>query len=60
MAERYETFPGWEEDISKITKYADLPAKCRAYVERIEVLLECPVRYACSMPCTLPIAVDSI
>jgi adenylosuccinate synthase len=41
----YETFPGWEEDISKITKYADLPAKCRAYVERIEVLLECPVRY---------------
>ncbi|KAH9256851.1 adenylosuccinate synthase [Batrachochytrium salamandrivorans] len=35
----YETMPGWEQDISKITKYSDLPVQARNYVERIEQLV---------------------
>lgn len=32
----YETMPGWKCDIRGITRYEDLPAACRAYIERIE------------------------
>jgi adenylosuccinate synthase len=35
----YETFPGWEEDISKARAIEDLPANCRAYVEAIESMI---------------------
>ena len=31
----YETFPGWNQSITKIRKYDDLPEKCRKYLERI-------------------------
>lgn len=41
----YETFPGWESDISKITKYEDLPANCRNYVEYIEKALNVPIKW---------------
>jgi adenylosuccinate synthase len=36
----YRTFPGWEEDISKIKKYQDLPKNCRKYLEFMESFLE--------------------
>jgi adenylosuccinate synthase len=39
----YEELQGWKEDISKITKYGDLPANARNYVKRIEELMEIPV-----------------
>jgi adenylosuccinate synthase len=39
----YETLPGWTEDLSHIRRYEDLPATCRAYVERIEALVGAPV-----------------
>jgi adenylosuccinate synthase len=32
----YETFPGWEEDISKARTMADLPANCQSYVRALE------------------------
>ena len=31
----YETFAGWNEDISSIRKYADLPVNARKYLERM-------------------------
>lgn len=36
----YEEFPGWTEDISNVTKYEDLPANAKRYLERIEELTE--------------------
>lgn len=32
----YEEMPGWSEDIRGARRWEDLPATCRAYVERIE------------------------
>lgn len=36
----YETLPGWTEDITAARTWADLPAKARAYVERLEAILK--------------------
>ena len=35
----YETFPGWDEDISAARSLADLPPNCRAYVEALESMI---------------------
>jgi adenylosuccinate synthase len=35
----YEAMPGWQKDITKITKYSDLPVQARNYVERIEQIV---------------------
>ena len=32
----YISLPGWNEDISTVRKYSDLPKSARAYVEFIE------------------------
>lgn len=32
----YETLPGWEEDISHMTQYEDLPQNAKAYIAYIE------------------------
>lgn len=32
----YKTFEGWNEDISKISKYEDLPENCKKYIDFIE------------------------
>ncbi|HST47870.1 adenylosuccinate synthase [Jatrophihabitans sp.] len=32
----YETFPGWDDDISHARTMADLPANCQAYVRALE------------------------
>jgi len=34
----YEDVPGWNESIAGITLYKHLPARCRAYIERIEAV----------------------
>ncbi len=39
----YVTLPGWKQDIRGLTKYEDLPEKCRRYVEFIENEIECPL-----------------
>lgn len=41
----YDDIPGWEEDISAIRRYEDLPAAAQAYVERIEALVGLPICY---------------
>jgi adenylosuccinate synthase len=39
-----ETLPGWDEDISHIREYDQLPANTRKYLKRIEELAQTPVR----------------
>ena len=40
----YEEHKGWGSDITKVTKYKDLPQLARDYVERIEDLAGVPIR----------------
>jgi len=35
----YETFPGWDEDISKARSLEELPRNCRDYVEAVESMI---------------------
>jgi len=39
----YENIPGWDEDISRITRYDDLPRQVKQYVDRIQQLVGVPV-----------------
>jgi adenylosuccinate synthase len=39
----YESMPGWDEDISGVTAWTDLPATAKAYLERLEELSGVPV-----------------
>ncbi len=39
----YETFPGWDEDISKARTLDDLPANARAYVSALEDMIKAPI-----------------
>jgi adenylosuccinate synthase len=39
----YETLPGWQEDISKIRNFDDLPENVNNYLERIEELTQTPI-----------------
>jgi adenylosuccinate synthase len=39
----FETLPGWQQDTSRLTKYAKLPPNARKYVDRLEEILEVPV-----------------
>eukprot|EP00026_Physarum_polycephalum_P006089 Phypoly_transcript_06130.p1 GENE.Phypoly_transcript_06130~~Phypoly_transcript_06130.p1 ORF type:complete len:476 (+),score=42.92 Phypoly_transcript_06130:317-1744(+) len=42
---QYETFPGWNTDISHCTSFADLPAEAKTYIQRIEELVGSPIRW---------------
>lgn len=39
----YETFKGWNEDISGVREYSMLPENCKKYLERLEAILEVPI-----------------
>lgn len=39
----YETLDGWDEDITKVKKFENLPKNAKKYVERIEQLTGLPV-----------------
>jgi adenylosuccinate synthase len=39
----YETLQGWDEDISQIKQWNELPLNARTYVERIEQLVGAPI-----------------
>ena len=39
----YETFPGWQEDLSGVRSLADLPAPARAYVDALETRAGVPI-----------------
>lgn len=40
----FDTLPGWRTDITHIRAYDQLPPACRRYVERLESLIEKPIR----------------
>ncbi|CAM4163756.1 adenylosuccinate synthase [Psychrobacter arenosus] len=40
---KYETLPGWSESTVGITNYDDLPDNAKAYIKRIEALIDCPI-----------------
>jgi adenylosuccinate synthase len=42
---RYEWFPGWRRDTGGARTLADLPGEARAYLDRIEALVEAPIAY---------------
>ncbi|MEF2722893.1 MAG: adenylosuccinate synthetase, partial [Limosilactobacillus fermentum] len=39
----YEEVPGWEEDITQVTDYEDLPANAKHFLDRIVELSETPL-----------------
>ena len=39
----YETMPGWDEDISQVHSFEELPATCQAYVKRLEEISNCRI-----------------
>jgi adenylosuccinate synthase len=41
----YESLPGWETPTGSVRRLSDLPAKARAYLDRIEELTEAPVEW---------------
>ncbi len=40
----YQSLPGWTEDLSAIREYDQLPENAKKYVERLEKLLDIPVK----------------
>ncbi len=40
-----EFVPGWQQDITAVRKWEDLPKAAQAYVQYIEQKLDCPVTY---------------
>ena len=46
----YERLPGFRCAISDARSYSELPAAARAYVERIQELIECPIRLVSVAP----------
>ncbi len=42
---RYEWFPGWRRDTGGARALADLPREARAYLDRVEELVEAPIAY---------------
>ena len=46
----YETIPGWDGDTRGITDAADLPSGARAYLDRIEALVEAPIHMLSTGP----------
>ena len=39
----YETLPGWDEEISEVTSFDELPTAARDYVRRIEAVVGSPI-----------------
>lgn len=41
----YEEMPGWDEDITGVREFGDLPRTAQEYVLAIEKAIACPIRY---------------
>jgi len=41
----WEVMPGWQCAIAEVRRFTQLPAPARAYVERVEELIEVPIRW---------------
>lgn len=46
----YKTFKGWEEDITQIKKYEDLPENAKIYLKFIEEYLDVPIQWVGTGP----------
>ncbi|CEP25133.1 unnamed protein product [Cyberlindnera jadinii] len=46
----YETLPGWNQDITKIKSYDELPENAKKYLEFIEKFVEVPVEWVGTGP----------
>ena len=46
----YKTFPGWEQDITSIKEYEDLPENAKAYLKFIEEYLNVPIQWVGTGP----------
>ena len=46
----YVTLPGWQQDVRGITRYEDLPQKCRDYIAFIEKEIETPITIVSNGP----------
>lgn len=46
----YVTLPGWQEDITKIKDYADLPENAKNYLKYIEDYLKVPIQWVGTGP----------
>ncbi len=44
VAPVYRSFPGWNEDITAVRRYADLPLRAREYVEALEREVGTPIQ----------------
>jgi adenylosuccinate synthase len=42
---RYEWFEGWQQSTAGARALTDLPPQARAYLDRIEALVEAPITY---------------
>ena len=42
---RYEWFPGWRQSTAGMRRLEDLPTEARRYLDRIESLVEAPIRF---------------
>ena len=42
---RLEWFDGWKQSTAAARTLEDLPSKARAYLDRIEALVECPIEF---------------
>ena len=42
---KYESYPGWKENISEIINFTDLPQNTKNYIFAIEKYCEIPVKY---------------
>ncbi len=45
IAPRYEWFDGWKQSTADARKLSDLPSAARAYLDRIEALVDCPIEF---------------
>ncbi|MFL5496662.1 MAG: adenylosuccinate synthase [Gemmatimonadales bacterium] len=41
----YEVHPGWQQPTGEVRRLADLPKAARRYLDRLEALIDVPVRY---------------
>lgn len=46
----YEILPGWRRDTSAVTRFEELPAKARAYVDRLEKIIGCEIGIVSTSP----------
>ena len=46
----YEEFEGWDEDLTKVTSFDDLPIQAQNLIRKIETLTNCPVKLITTGP----------